>query len=291
MRLLMLALALSASVTSFDDPATRVDAGCRPTAIAFSVNGRAAPLVTARSGDHVAVSFDVPKGCESRFTLASFVAGQPAFDGTRLAQQALFRKDTEVYGPGRHTLEVEVFEFPRGPVQDCSAARVTDGVAVAELRTAVRLRMALSAGFQKHVEEAVVKEAEARRGANQHGPYDSTCDGSPSQNGSGDGQATGRPCAGCVGNADDKNPPGQGTGGDDPNAGYECDRNHGVGRGNPAHSGCENFQVDFSYHPADEPAHGDHHHDNGLVAGLFCVRSTAQCYVTDRTGDRAATGA
>jgi hypothetical protein len=28
-------------------------------------------------------------------------------------------------------------------------------------------------------------------------------------NGVGDGHATARPCAGCVGNADDKNPPGQ----------------------------------------------------------------------------------
>ncbi len=76
-------------------------------------------------------------------------------------------------------------------------------------------------------------------GANQSGPYDSTCDGSPSQNGNGNGKANGRPCAGCVGNADDKNPPGQLPNGADPNAGYECDTNHGIGRTNPAHSGCE----------------------------------------------------
>src|SRR5689334_13841009 len=76
-------------------------------------------------------------------------------------------------------------------------------------------------------------------GANQSGPYDNTCDGSPSGNGNGNGQATGKPCAGCVGNADDKNPKGQYPNGSDHNAGYECDRNHGIGRTNPAHTGCQ----------------------------------------------------
>ena len=75
-------------------------------------------------------------------------------------------------------------------------------------------------------------------GANHSGPYDNTCDGSPSGNGNGNGQATGKPCAGCVGNADDKNPKGQYPNGSDHNAGYECDRNHGIGRTNPAHTGC-----------------------------------------------------
>jgi hypothetical protein len=80
-------------------------------------------------------------------------------------------------------------------------------------------------------------------GANQGGPYDNTCDGSPSGNGNGNGRATGKPCAGCVGNADDKNPgfgngKGQMPNGSDHNAGYECDRNHGIGRTNPAHTGC-----------------------------------------------------
>lgn len=75
-------------------------------------------------------------------------------------------------------------------------------------------------------------------GANRSGAYDETCDGSPSDNGNGKGTATGKPCAGCVGNADDKSPPGQAPDGSDHNAGYECDRNHGVGRTNPAHTGC-----------------------------------------------------
>src|SRR4051794_10524392 len=70
------------------------------------------------------------------------------------------------------------------------------------------------------------------------GPYCSTRDGSPSGNGNGGGQATGKPCAGCVGKADNKNPKGQMPNGSDNNAGYECDRNHGIGRTNPAHTGC-----------------------------------------------------
>ena len=75
-------------------------------------------------------------------------------------------------------------------------------------------------------------------GANHTGPYDSTRDGSPSGNGNGKGKATGKPCAGCVGKADNKNPKGQYPNGSDHNAGYECDRNHGIGRTNPAHTGC-----------------------------------------------------
>lgn len=79
----------------------------------------------------------------------------------------------------------------------------------------------------------------AAHGANGDcGQYCSTSDGSPSKNGNGGGDATGRPCAGCVGNADDKNPPGQYPNGSDHNNGYECDGNSGIGRGNPAHSGC-----------------------------------------------------
>lgn len=70
------------------------------------------------------------------------------------------------------------------------------------------------------------------------GPYCSTRDGSASLNGNGDGQATGEPCAGCVGKADNKNPQGQMPNGSDHNAGYECDTNSGVGRTNPAHTGC-----------------------------------------------------
>ena len=76
---------------------------------------------------------------------------------------------------------------------------------------------------------------------NDGDPYDSTCDGSPSQNGNGGGKATGRPCAGCVGAADNKNPKGQLPNGSDHNNGYECDGNQGIGKGNPAHTACEPY--------------------------------------------------
>jgi hypothetical protein len=91
-------------------------------------------------------------------------------------------------------------------------------------------------------------------GANDDDGYQSTCDetdfGGNGQE-DGPGNQTGKPCAGCVGNADDKNPPGQYPDGSDDNSGYECDGrdrpsanqqgngNHGIGDENPAHTGCE----------------------------------------------------
>ena len=80
------------------------------------------------------------------------------------------------------------------------------------------------------------------------GAYENTCPAGPSQNGAGGGEANGKPCAGCVGNADDKNPAGQADDGPtDHNNGYECDQkghgpnqgNNGIGYGNPAHTGCQ----------------------------------------------------
>lgn len=83
-------------------------------------------------------------------------------------------------------------------------------------------------------------------GANVPGTYSNNgcqpvSDCLPSANGK--GNATGRPAAGSVGNADSKNPPGQAkkNGGnpfDDGDSGYECDLNSGIGMGNPAHAGC-----------------------------------------------------
>jgi hypothetical protein len=77
-------------------------------------------------------------------------------------------------------------------------------------------------------------------GANTSGQYDSTCVPLPSGNGNGNGNAVGKPMAGTVGNADDKNPPGQFPNGSvDANNGYECDGNHGIARTNPAHTSCQ----------------------------------------------------
>jgi len=81
----------------------------------------------------------------------------------------------------------------------------------------------------------------ANPGTSTTNPYVSTRDGSPSLNGNGTGNATGKPCAGCVGKADNKNPPGQEQSnpmGTFPNNGYECDHNNGIGKSNPAHTGC-----------------------------------------------------
>ena len=70
------------------------------------------------------------------------------------------------------------------------------------------------------------------------GPYCGTDRTQPSANGNGGGKATGRPGAGTVGKADNKNPPGQEPGPSDGNRGYECDTNKGIARGNPAHTAC-----------------------------------------------------
>ncbi|HEX5771435.1 MAG TPA: hypothetical protein VFY11_10750 [Nocardioidaceae bacterium] len=74
------------------------------------------------------------------------------------------------------------------------------------------------------------------------GPYCATTR-HESRNGLGDGEAVGRPAAGSVGRADNKNPPGQEPGPEDGNRGYECDwpgerPNQGIAEGNPAHTGC-----------------------------------------------------
>jgi hypothetical protein len=72
------------------------------------------------------------------------------------------------------------------------------------------------------------------------GPYTNTCEPEhAANNGNGNGNATGKPDAGTVGNADDKQPPGQFPDGSDHNNGYECDGNSGIARENPAHTGCQ----------------------------------------------------
>jgi hypothetical protein len=86
--------------------------------------------------------------------------------------------------------------------------------------------------------DAVADAADAAPNADC-GEYCSTTDGTPSGNGNGGGNGN-QPCAGCVGNADNVNPPGQFKDGGDPNNGYECDGNNGIAKGNPAHSGCKN---------------------------------------------------
>ncbi|HSE54944.1 MAG TPA: hypothetical protein VLB03_04385 [Nocardioidaceae bacterium] len=84
------------------------------------------------------------------------------------------------------------------------------------------------------------------------GPYCSPRDGKDSKNGQGEGKAEGKPCAGCVGKADNKNPPGQMPDGTDDNKGYECDKNNGIGKTNPAHTGCKKDDDDEEEPPPPE---------------------------------------
>jgi hypothetical protein len=86
------------------------------------------------------------------------------------------------------------------------------------------------------------------------GAYCSTRDGSPSGNGNGGGVASGKPCAGCVGKADNKNPPGQAPDGSDHNNGYECDGNSGIAKTNPAHTGCQTPTQSPSQSPSPTPS-------------------------------------
>ena len=87
-------------------------------------------------------------------------------------------------------------------------------------------------------------DPQADNGANQDcGAYCPSGVGLPSGNGGDNGNATGKPCAGCVGNADGKNPPGQAVDGSDHNNGYECDGNNGIAKTNPAHSGCSSTTI------------------------------------------------
>lgn len=102
---------------------------------------------------------------------------------------------------------------------------------------------------------------QSAHGANQSGPYNATPSG-PSGNGNGGGEATGKPCAGCVGNADNKNPIGQLPGGSDHNNGYECDGNNGIAKTNPAHTSCT--QSDPS--PTPPPA-GNGGNSGGSTSG------------------------
>lgn len=59
---------------------------------------------------------------------------------------------------------------------------------------------------------------------------------------SGNGTATNKPAAGAVGNADDKNPPGQAPDGSDANDGSEGDgRQAGGQTTNPRYCGCDYY--------------------------------------------------
>ncbi len=104
-----------------------------------------------------------------------------------------------------------------------------------------RLGALLAGGVALVAFGAMGGAAAAPGGANDPCPGHNYCPsgvGEPSMNGNGNGKAVGKPAAGTVGNADSKNPPGQAPDGGDANNGYECDGNNGIGKTNPAHTGC-----------------------------------------------------
>jgi hypothetical protein len=266
------ALAIPASSSGAPLAMPRLDDGCDIRDVEIRVQGEPAPITTIRPGEELEVSFVVPPGCANRLTLGSFVAPQPAFDGSRLDDQVPYARTTDVYPPGRHSVTVTVFPFAPVNASDCAAARDQAQEARDELAQAVRDAAARDPEVRERIQTQAQQDAPPQQAApsNVVGPIDVPC-----------GAANGRPCDGCVGNADDKDPPGQDR--PDPNAGYECDRNLGIGRGNPAHTGCPNFQLDLAYRPTVQPATDLAMHPEELAIGLFCVRTSGECYVTDNT--------
>jgi hypothetical protein len=185
-------------------------------------------------GDIIKVTFSVAEGCTgTEVGLASYRTQSATFDPNQ--PQSLYDSQSGAFDAGSHTLTVRV------------PLTAADG----------------STCPNPHDNGPSTKD----KGANTSGAYDSTCDGSPSANGNGGGNANGKPCAGCVGNADNKNPPGQAPDGSDHNAGYECDRNNGVGKSNPAHSSCKPvfFQVDFFVGPVLQTVDGSHLYGPRLI--------------------------
>lgn len=233
------------------------DSRCAIDHLDVLVDGRPGELTDAGAGDRIEVAFEVPPGCVNRLTLVSFVAPAPAFDGSRLDDQVVHERESGWLASGRHSLSVEVFDFAPIDPAECAAERSA-----------------------MHILRAAMADDRPRPAAERSGhgavtgPIDVSCDGP---------QVSGRPCDGCVGNADDKVPPPQAGDGTDPDAGHECDRNEGIGDGNPAHSACPNFQIDLAYRPTLTSVTGRATHADALVFGLFCVRTTGECYLTDNT--------
>ena len=141
-------------------------------------------------------------------------------------------------GAGQANAPAAATPAPASPAPTTKASKPTGGSASSH-------RTSGTAGTSGDVTQPQPKSNADQNGGGANGDcgsYCSTRDGAPSKNGdpkgTGGGNATGKPCAGCVGKADNKNPPGQYQDGSDHNAGYECDRNQGIGKTNPAHTGC-----------------------------------------------------
>lgn len=201
---------------------------------AAAVSGTPVPDGIVDPGDTITVEFDVisTAKCRSGVELSLVSYGTQTAVYVPGAPQQLFGADTTTFAPGGpYTLTVQVPEAGTGGSGDTGGAQKNPN--------------AVCDGSDN---------SDTGHGANQGGPYDNTCPDGASQNGKSTDNNSSKPCAGCVGNADDKNPGavkqtnGQYPNGTDRNAGYECDRNQGIGQSNPAHTGCggsPHYQLDF----------------------------------------------
>lgn len=183
---------------------------------------------TVRPGDVIVGTFGLDPACPTVVvSVASYFAPSAVFSDANQAQQVLFNSATKtVTTGGRATTVSLTVRIP--------ATGISFG------------------GTCPNPHNSGPKAFNGNGGSAASGnQYASTCDGRASQNGNGGGNANGKPCQGCVGNADNKNPPGQFPNGSDHNNGYECDGNNGVGKGNPAHTGCRpaHFQIEFVVGP------------------------------------------
>ncbi len=217
----------NAAITSVSYTVTHLD-GTRTVTQVLS-NERIAG--TVRPGDVIVGTFGLNPACETVVVSgASYWAPSAIFSDANQAQQVLFDSTTKTVTTGGNPTTVSLtLRIPLAPI---------------------------SFGPCPNKHNSGPKAFNGNGGDLKLGnQYASTCDGRASDNGNGNGNAnanaSGRPCQGCVGNADNKNPPGQAPNGTDHNKGYECDDNKGVAKGNPAHSSCSesHFQMEFVVGP------------------------------------------
>lgn len=213
----------NAAITSVSYKVTHLDGTSTVTQVLS--NERIAG--TVRPGDVIVGTFGLNPACPTVVVSgASYFAPSAIFSDANQAQQILFDSTTKTVSTGGKAITVSLtLRIPASGI---------------------------SFGTCPNPHNSGSKAFNGNGGSATSGnQYASTCDGRASANGNGNGGANGKPCQGCVGNADNKNPPGQFPNGSDHNNGYECDGNNGIAKGNPAHSSClrAHFQMEFVVGP------------------------------------------
>jgi hypothetical protein len=256
---LLLLVAMPESSPTPELPARRYQPRCALESVSFAINGEPAPLTSVRRGDHVEASFEVPNGCANRVTFASFVAPAPAYDGSRLALQSEYSRSTGVFGPGRHSLAVDIVAASLDGDAPCEPASEE---ARAKLRASVREAAARVPELREHLR----RERHAKAGADAASKSRAeACDAT-------DVALTALRRSG------------------EPIANHRCPTKSSiVATGRTSH-GCNNFQVDLSYRPRAAEPESMHGHPPGLIAAVFCIGDTSACAYTDNTGSNAVLG-